>query len=124
MDQLWWKSFRLPAEDQTIPWLPGKAGIALLSRRLDIDKTGGWNRRREGFESSVLVEIDLAPVIDTSATQGLVIDPKPEPPNEMQPATGRGAKAGDVPCVRGDFGLEERNVEGRQREVQAAITNR
>ena len=83
MNQLWWKPFRLPAKDETIAWLPSKAGITLLSSRLDIDKTGSWNGRPEGFEGAVLVKIDLAPIIDTSATQGLVIDPKPESPNEV-----------------------------------------
>jgi len=120
VDQLQRQPFGLPAKNETIARLPGKAGIPLLSSRLHIDKTGRRQCLPERFESAVLVKIDLGPVIDAGATQSLVVNPKPEPSNEVQSATGRRAEAGDIARIRGDFGLEERYVEEGKRLVHGS----
>jgi len=66
------------------------------------------------------VEIDLGPIIDAGATQGLVVDPKPESSDKVQSAMGRRAEAGNIARIRGDFGLEERNVEEGRRLIHGS----
>ncbi len=67
-------------------------------------------------------DVDEVPVVDPGAAYGLLIDTKPEAPDEVQGRGRGGAEARDVAGVLRNLGLDEHDVEGRREGGGAELT--
>ena len=71
------------------------------------------------LEVDVLSNVDEVPVVDTGAPHAVLVDAKPERPDQVERRRGRGAQARDVARVRGDLRLDEDDVEGDAERLRA-----
>ncbi len=75
-------------------------------------KSDSWTVRRDELVQVIVnFEIQIRPVVQSSAAQVFIICRKGKRPNQVQAALGPSNKSPDVPGVLGDFWAIEADVE-------------
>jgi hypothetical protein len=117
-EELLGQSDALLAEDQDVPH--SKIRVEVAPPGLARKEPRAWFRRTRrrsnrlfgGVEVGVGLQIDEVPVVEPCSANGVFLDGKPQTSDQVQGTTRCGAKASDIAGVRGDFRLDEHDLEG------------
>ena len=115
-EELLGEAHALLAEDERVPGRVCALEVALSRDRAQKVQFSARTlirpRVEEVLEIHVRPDVDQVPVVDARPPYAVLVDAKPERPDEVQRRGRRDAQAGHVARVRGDLRLHENHVKG------------
>jgi hypothetical protein len=108
--QILGQAARFSSEDQAVVRLISPISVDAFGFCREVEKAAIRQGVIESFDVAVVMNLDIVPVIESSAADGFSVGAEAEFSDQVQRREGRAAEAGDVAGIRRDFRLDQRDA--------------